>query len=34
VAELSLRPMLEKELVYLVGFADPSALARARKRWT
>jgi AraC-like DNA-binding protein len=34
VQELSVRGVAEKELSYLVGFADPSALARARRRWS
>jgi len=30
---LGLRGVSEKEIAFLVGFADPSALARARARW-
>lgn len=33
VRELELRALPEKEIAYLVGYADPSALARARRRW-
>lgn len=31
--ELGLRGATEKEITYLLGFADPSALTRARARW-
>lgn len=31
--ELGVRGATEKEIAYLLGFADPSALARARARW-
>lgn len=33
VRELELRALAEKEIAYLVGFADVSALRRARRRW-
>jgi AraC-like DNA-binding protein len=33
VRELELRALPEKEIAYLVGYSDPSALARARRRW-
>ena len=33
VHELDARAVQSKEIAYLVGFADPSALARARRRW-
>lgn len=34
VHELELRALPEKEIAYLVGYSDSSALARARKRWS
>jgi AraC-like DNA-binding protein len=34
VRELELRAIPEKEIAYLVGYSDPSALARARRRWS
>jgi AraC-like DNA-binding protein len=33
VRELELRGAAEKEITFLVGYADPSALIRARARW-
>lgn len=33
VRELTLRHVSEKEIAFLVGFSDPSALVRARARW-
>lgn len=33
VRELELSHVAEKEIAFLVGFADPSALTRARARW-
>jgi transcriptional regulator GlxA family with amidase domain len=33
VRELDLRATPDKEITFLVGFSDPSALARARARW-
>ncbi len=33
VRELGLRAVPDKEIAFLVGYADPSALARARRRW-
>ena len=34
IRELELRALSEKEIAYLAGYSDPSALARARKRWS
>lgn len=33
VTELDLRSSADKEIAFLVGFSDPSALTRARARW-
>lgn len=33
VRRLDLRGAAEKEIAFFVGFSDPSALARARRRW-
>lgn len=34
VEELTARGASEKGITYLLGFSDPSALLRARKRWS